>query len=197
MLIDCPQCKAKVDAKRLKDTRASSEVGEWLYMFLQCPVCDLPMLAETELSAGPNDIPRRVWPEPSTFSPHIPKSIRDSLTEAARCCECGAFTASVAMGGRALEGLVRHFTTTHMYLGPGIQELHKQGIIDKRLFEWAKALHLDRNEAAHSSGQTFSPEDAEDLLAFATAICEYVFVITTRFEQFKKRRSGAAKAKKP
>ena len=135
------------------------------------------------------DPPLRVWPETPSFSHVIPKNIRDSLSEAAHCCECAAFTASVAMTGRALEGLVRHFTNQQMYLRAGIKELHKDGIIDKRLFDWATALHLDRNDAAHSSGQTFSADDAEDLLAFATAICEYVFVFAARFQKFQKRRA--------
>ena len=100
------------------------------------------------------------------------------------------------MTGRALEGLVRHFTNPQMYLGPGIKELHKVGIIDKRLLNWATALHLDRNDAAHSSGQTFSADDAENLLAFATAICEYVFVFAERFQEFQKRRTKSGRAGK-
>jgi|HubBroStandDraft_6_1064221.scaffolds.fasta_scaffold733543_2 hypothetical protein len=77
-----------------------------------------------------------------------------------------------------------------MYLGPGVLELHKQGVIDSRLLDWAKALHLDRNDAAHSSGQTFCEEDAIDLLAFASAICEYVFVFAARFQEFQNRKAG-------
>ena len=93
------------------------------------------------------------------------------------------------MAGRALEGLVRHFATPQTCLALGIKKLHDQGIIENRLFEWAKALHLDRNDAAHASGQNFSGQDAEDLLAFAAAICEYVFVFAERFQEFQKRRA--------
>ena len=197
MFINCPTCRAKVNAKELKQTSADSEHGWWQYTFLQCPFCDLPMLAEQEGSSAPDAIgwppPRRVWPQPPNFSHIIPRNIRDSLIEAARCCECGTFTASVAMTGRALEGLVRHFTDQKL-LGPGIRKLHEQEIIDKRLLDWANALHLDRNVAAHATGQTFSADDAEDLLAFATAICEYVFVIDHRFQEFQKRRVQSGKA---
>ena len=197
MLINCPICRAKVAAKKLKETSAVSENGCWQYTFLQCPSCDLPMLAEQEGSPGRDkmhwDPPRRVWPEQPNFSHFIPRNVRNSLIEAARCCECGAFTASVAMTGRALEGLVRHFTDQKL-LGPGILKLHEQEIIDKRLLDWAKALHVDRNVAAHATGQTFSADDAEDLLAFATAICEYVFVIAHRFQEFQNRRAQSGKA---
>ena len=197
MLINCPTCRAKVDAIKLKQTSADSENGWWQYTFLQCPSCKFPMLAEQEGAPDGHkmvwDPPRRVWPEPTNFSRIIPKDIRYSLTEAARCWECGVFTASVAMTGRALEGLVRHFTEKQ-YLGAGITELHNLEIIDKRLLDWAQALRIDRNVAAHATGQTFSADDAEDLLAFATAICEYVFVIDRRFQEFQNRRAQSEKA---
>ena len=106
----------------------------------------------------------------------IPKNILDSLTEASRCLENGAFTASVGMSGRALEGLVRHFITAKVYLGPGLRELHKQGMINDQFFAWTETLRLDRNYAVHSSGQTFNAKEATTHLAHATFLCEYVFV---------------------
>jgi len=39
--------------------------------------------------------------------------------------------------------------------------------------------------------QEFTRQDAEDLLHFVTAICEYVFVLTERFNEFMKRTKGA------
>jgi uncharacterized protein YbaR (Trm112 family) len=198
MLINCPHCKAKVAGKELKDLHVRSDEAalSWRYTFLQCPECKSPLLVEQEEAGdGENwDPPRRVWPEMREFSYSIPRDIRDSLAEASRCCEGGTYTASVAMAGRALEGVVRHFTAPTMYLGPGLKELYAKKVIDDRLFDWAKALHLDRNDAAHSSGQVFGGDDAEDLLAFTIAICEYVFVIAARFKAFQERR---AKSKNP
>ena len=67
MLIACPDCRAKVDAKDLKEISCDSENGWWRYTFLQCPSCDLPMLAEQEGSPDHDkmhwDPPLRVWPE--------------------------------------------------------------------------------------------------------------------------------------
>jgi len=76
-----------------------------------------------------------------------------------------------------------------MGLQNGIKELHTQKIIDDRLNEWANALHLDRNEAAHFSGRTFLQQDAEDIFKFANNICEYVFVLSKEFEDFKMRKA--------
>ena len=64
-------------------------------------------------------------------------------------------------------------------------------IIDKRLFQWSEALRLNRNLAAHASGEQFAHDDAEDIFNFATAICDYVFVLNEKFAEFMKRREGS------
>jgi hypothetical protein len=84
--------------------------------------------------------------------------------------------------GRALEGLVRSFTTPTTYLKDGIDKLHELDIIDDRLHKWGKAVHLERNEGAHASGRSYNEQDASDILEFSRAIIEYVFDISRRFE---------------
>jgi hypothetical protein len=74
-------------------------------------------------------------------------------------------------------------------LAPGIKELHAKGVIDARLAAWAEALQKARNLSAHASGEKVSKQDAQDLLDFASAICEYVFVLTRQFEAYMKRQS--------
>jgi HEPN domain-containing protein len=132
----------------------------------------------------------RVWPNPEDdVSWKIPPSIRNDLLEAQRCLNHGTYTASAAMSGRALEGLVRHFTNPGMMLKDGISALRKHDLIDDRLLEWADMLHLERNDSAHASGRVFDKEDATDIFEFAKAIAEYVFDISRRFDQFKARQA--------
>lgn len=75
-------------------------------------------------------------------------------------------------------------------LAQGLEELHKGQIIDTRLYEWGKELQKSRNLAAHATDQIFERNDAEDLLDFAIAICEYMFVLTQKFEEFKRRQAN-------
>jgi hypothetical protein len=97
------------------------------------------------------------------------------------------------MTGRALEAVARHFhacsDADRLMLGRGLDELHKSGVIDNRLYEWGKELQKNRNLAAHATSMMFDRDDAQDLIDFAIAICEYVFVLTERFRQFKKRQA--------
>jgi hypothetical protein len=78
-------------------------------------------------------------------------------------------------------------------LGPGIRELHQRGLIDHRLANWATALQRARNLSAHATDERVPKQDAEDLLDFLKAICEYVFVLTPKFEKYMNRRGESAK----
>jgi len=210
MRIDCSHCRARVDAKAIGavrrnfDPETESPDADELVTFLRCPVCYQPLLAfqnwyrekrgwdgnhETVWSS-----PHRVWPSPElSFSSSIPKAIQSSLREAQKCLVVRAYTASVAMTGRALEAIGRHFHTKgkadKLMLAAGIEELRQNNIIDQRLYEWSKELHLNRNLAAHASSQEFEQADAEDLFNFASAICDYVFVLSEKFERFKNRKT--------
>jgi hypothetical protein len=58
------------------------------------------------------------------------------------------------------------------------------------LYEWGDELRKHRNLAAHASDVHFNLADAKDLYDFSTAICEYVFVLTEKFEAFRKRQAA-------
>jgi len=100
------------------------------------------------------------------------------------------------MSGRALEGVCRHFATKSQYLGGGLKELRDREIIDSRLFEWSEALRKHRNMAAHATEEKATKANAQDLLNFVESISEYVFVLSAKFEEFKKREERAAAKKK-
>ena len=100
------------------------------------------------------------------------------------------------MAGRALEAVCRHYSTKDTYLGAGIKELKDQGIIDARLYEWSEELRDQRNAAAHATNTEISSQDAEDIVTLTYAIVDYVFMLTKKFENFKKRKADEKKNKK-
>jgi hypothetical protein len=164
---------------------------------LQCPVCSEAIVVRAFRAVFESRWmePYRIWPDPerSPFEP-IPEIVRASLAEARRCLSCGAYTASVAMSGRAFEAIARHFHTgpdaSQLMLGKGLAELREKSVIDDRLFRWGKELHEHRNQAAHPSGASFARRDAQELLDFALAICDYVFVLQAKYEAFMKRKDA-------
>jgi Domain of unknown function (DUF4145) len=139
----------------------------------------------------------RVHPKPpKTFSSfRIPKTVTQSLLEADRTLQAGAYIATCVMFGRAFEALCRDIlvkmapgtATKRMMLGAGIKALKEKNIIDQRLHDWGLQVQAFRNLAAHGEDFDASREDAEDLQAFVHAITEYVYDLTDRYEEFKER----------
>jgi Domain of unknown function (DUF4145) len=54
--------------------------------------------------------------------------------------------------------------------------MNERSVIDGRLLEWTQALRVLRNEGAHYTGTQVKRADAEDALAFAEAVLDYVYV---------------------
>jgi len=192
MIVECHLCEAKVDAKLVGGYtwQDDDDPDDFHLYLLECPRCHTGLVGgRYEFEEEPLT---RLWPRPEKFiSYQVPENIRHSLDEAKSCFKVGAYNATTVMAGRALEGICRHFGTAKAYLGPGIRELHERGIIDSRLSRWASALQQARNLSAHASGERVSKQDAEDLLDFLNAICEYVFVLTKKFEDYIARQGEA------
>lgn len=72
--------------------------------------------------------------------------------------------------------------------------MQEKGIVEKRLYEWADALRLVGNEAAHDVERPVSSEDATDTLDFTRALIEYVYAYQEKFTAFRKRRETQAEA---
>ena len=95
------------------------------------------------------------------------------------------------MCGRAIEGICVHHKTKGKTLNNGLKDLLDKEIIDKRLYNWGDELRKLRNLGAHATGEKVPQQDASDVLIFAHAITEYVFVLTEQFREFMSRRPKA------
>ena len=132
----------------------------------------------------------RYWPEPvEPLDYSIPARTRKSLEEARKCFRAQAFSACAVMCGRAIEATCAEYKTKSKTLAAGLKELRDRKVIDQRLFEWAEALREQRNIGAHATEEDVSREDARDVLDFSIAICQYVFVLSQKYDDFKKRQA--------
>jgi len=162
----------------------------------------------------------RLYPKPpKTFSSHrIPRVVTDSLLEGDRSLQAGSHTAACVMFGRALEAVCRDLLQPSptdpvqevdkskrtkyklaapkkkIMLAAGIRELKEKSIIDQRLYDWSQQLKAFRDIAAHPDEASISRQDAEDLQTFVYAIVEYIYDLTDRYEQFKRRIERMKKA---
>lgn len=197
MLIECPTCDARVDAKLLAERRYGGDEDEEprRTVFLECPACHECMTAsqtllQVDFDRSEYSSPSRLWPKPANNLHYsIPELTSKSLTEANKCFGARAYAACAVMCGRAIEAICAEHKTKSKNLGAGLTELRDKKIIDQRLFEWGEALREQRNIGAHANQEDISREDARDVLDFAIAICEYIFVLSHKYETFRARQA--------
>ncbi|MES9860321.1 MAG: DUF4145 domain-containing protein [Candidatus Thiodiazotropha sp. 4PDIVS1] len=193
MIIECNQCEAKVDAK---------EIGSHFYNdaevklgFYLCPVCESVLVGQSDLvltrSGDAEFTPAsRLWPEPyQQLDTSIPETVRRSIEDARKCYQSGVYSAAAVMCGKAIE-FVTVEKTSEKTLFKGLKAMKEQNLIDERLFEWAEALRKERNIGAHAVNEETTVQDASDILDFAVAFCEYVYVLTQKYDEYLARKSG-------
>ena len=206
MLVDCKNCEAIVDAKLLHsyDTWTERDDLPLRFNFLKCPRCHGPLVTVQEnyaFSGGGEPLwedPVRLFPprdEPVGVA--FPNSIRLPYEEALACFRAKAFAATAIMCRKGLEGMCHEHSVRVKNLASGLKQLRDKGIIEDRLFQWAEALRIAGNEAAHDVSPNISRQDAKDILEFTDAVLQYVFTFSERFDKFMERRQkpGSAHAR--
>ncbi len=191
IILECEDCGVTVEAQVLQSysMRPDGELPR-LYTFAKCPRCESPFVAVQESSLVDEswDGPQRLYPPPhSPLGQNLPRPIQKAFNEAAQCLRARAYTASAIMCRKTLEGICVEHKINERNLGSSLKRLRDEGVIDKRLFEWAEELRVFGNEAAHGVNVTIAPQDAKDILDFTHALIEYVFTFQERFQAFKRR----------
>ncbi|WP_323099393.1 DUF4145 domain-containing protein [Intrasporangium sp. YIM S08009] len=133
----------------------------------------------------------RVLPMP------VPEAIRNDYDEARRCMRARCYTAAAIMARRCVQSIcVLHGYPTRT-LVQGLKKMLDDKKIDPRLYDWADAVREVGNEGAHDTEKQVSREDAEEVLLFVEALCDYLYVFRARFETFTKRRKAAKEPWRP
>lgn len=203
MIVECADCRSYVDAKahggfeRLSDGSGPSS----LFSLLSCSKCGAPILVRQtnigNMAEGDKwDTPQLVYPTTDLrVNPNAPHDIRLAFDEACSCYRAGAFTASAIMSRKTLEGICAVHGVTERSLATSLRTMHKQNLIDDRLFEWSDLMRMAGNEAAHGVALSIQQADAKDILEFTNPIMDYLFSFRDRFDEFKKRRNKGSAAK--
>lgn len=195
MLIDCKECEAVVDAELLNCFEETIEHDDFVELvrrssFLKCPRCKNPILAnQLKIDYGEWDDPYRLYPpQDKQVNPLFPEQIKNAYQEARSCFKVKAFTAATIMCRKTLEGICDAQGFNSGTLESRLKKMNEKGVIEARMFEWAEALRISGNEAAHDVKITISKYDAKDIIEFTDALLEYVFTFNDKFNEFKARR---------
>jgi hypothetical protein len=187
MLAQCGRCDVAIDAIHEGQYRFQDDgLPEETVVLARCPRCNEPVLIRwTEISD-----PVQVFPAPDRpLSRSVPEAIRECFQEARDCFRAGAHTATALMCRRTLEAVAREHGVAERSLAATLQVMKDRGIIEARLLDWAQALRVVGNEAAHEVERAVPGQDAQDALDFTSALLEYMYTFRDRFEAFKRRRA--------
>jgi hypothetical protein len=194
MILECKKCQALVNAEYVAhyDYVFSEEaVGindiPGKYELWKCPSCDKPFLVDSDEVFGFTVL---YPPEDNRVNPRLPAPLQSAYREAISCFKAKAYTATAVMCRKTLEGICAEHGVRGNNLVSNLKQLKDKGVIENRLFDWADALRISGNEAAHDVEVTILPEDARDILEFTSALLEYIFTFRDRFEEFKRRRAA-------
>jgi hypothetical protein len=160
----------------------------------RCPNCGGAIVAlqgiqEDQLAQLDWGRATRVWPKPeSDLNPNIPANIRATLEQARSTFQINAYDACAVMCRRAIEEIAKRFGAGGNSLYVQLEQLNDQLIIDEKMLDWAHELRLEGNRGAHASDERVSREDARDMLDFTETICNFVFVLSEKFSEFKRRK---------
>jgi predicted RNA-binding Zn-ribbon protein involved in translation (DUF1610 family) len=194
--VDCPSCNVRISCKPRATVYEGDAVAQDAICLFQCPTCGTAIVGRAETSMDINgDIgfnhTERVYPSPARIQLNsaIPASARKDLQDAQKCHFSGIHSASAVLCGRAIERIVRD-KTGEKTIAKGLQKLLDDRIIDEKLYSWADALRKERNSAAHATDDEITAENARDLLDFAIAIYEYVYVLHDKYIAFQARKNA-------
>lgn len=189
----CDKTVMAIVAGVLVERNGENGLPTWLQL-AACSKCGDALLAmEEDYGNGWDEEPVTVWPQTQqVMSPLIPETLRRQHAEAYRCFTAKAYTATVVMVRRTLEGLCREQGAQGRSLMQMLQDLNRSGKIEGRLLEWSQELRMLGNEGAHFTNTSVNSEDAADAIVFNEALMDYIYVYSTQFENFKRRRSEKA-----
>lgn len=204
ILTDCAYCESRVLGKVLAHNDEYEEYDDHgtQIVFTKCPACRKAMVGVRDAYQESIDTwdfsrLRRLWPMPDRIYHHsIPGPVRDSLEEAEKCFRATAYSACAVMCGRALEAICAQETGAKT-LAKGLQALKDKGVIDQKIFGWGESLRQERNIGAHATGVKLSKDDAQDILDFAIAICDYVYVLMHKHARYTERKRSDHEKKDP
>lgn len=193
---ECPICQQKVTAtvEAYNEFAPNSDFEFKRYLIAECALCYQTLLLEQVQGSGKYKRELEcVWPAPPrALAETVPEVLRREHFEARTCFKSKAYTATVVMVRRTLEGVCAQHGINKKPLYKAFEEMKSVGLIEGRLLEWAQELRVLGNEGAHFTGKPVTRQDASDAVALAEALLDYLYVFNEQFLQFKERRKKVA-----
>lgn len=110
------------------------------------------------------------------------------MDEAKRCFTVSAWRAAAVMARRAMQSAAVEKGAKKDRLADQIAELASQGKITVELKEWADAVRLVGNDAAHPGSDPISQKDADEVLKLTEQFLHVLYVTPAIAKQLRTRK---------
>ena len=157
------------------------------YELGRCPQCADPFLVEYEDIGAQN----REWSltqlyprQRTAANKAFPESVQHAFGDALSSLKYGIYTGAAMCCRKTIEAMCSDHGKSRGSLAKSLLEMRESDVIDRRLFDWADALRLAGNGAAHDVDETVSKQDAIDIVDFTHAILEYTYTYRDKFVRF-------------
>jgi hypothetical protein len=130
-----------------------------------------------------------IWPTLRSEAPEeLPEVVRENLSEAIRSVNANNPRAAVVMARSALQAATREQGAQGRNLKEEIEDLVQKHVIPESLGTWAHEIRDGGNLVAHPEpSKQVLMADAEELMALAESIFEYLYVVPKQVERRRER----------
>ena len=176
----CPHCKVNATFA----DQGPNNIGwrDHVHKIWKCNNCGGIIYAQVRTE--PHDL--QLYPSVRSEAPdEYPPEVRDNFGEALRSLNGNNPKAAVIMARSALQAAMREQGAKGKTLKDEIDDLAN---IPTPLKDWAHELRDGGNLVAHpESGKTVETQDADELIALAESIFEYLYVVPNEVERRRER----------
>jgi hypothetical protein len=181
----CPHCRVSnptLTAVFQLNTRDLDGRSSRDWSFYKCSTCGGIVTAwsyETSGLANPN----QWFPGEKQLEESIPNKARTYLDQAISSIHAPA--GAVMLAASSVDAMLKIKRCTEGTLYSRIEEAAAKHLITPEMAAWAHEIRLDANDQRHADEDAPLPEvsDAEKVIAFATALAEFLFVLPARVQR--------------
>lgn len=202
----CPKCNIFVETNIIAEGKGeflnsrgvTSDLDEQyngnVYYISLCNRCEQPFMIHQEyygvsgnFETMTNEI--LLYPKLTKIETRdLPMLVQSSYQDASRCFSASLYEPCVLMCRKTLEVISTINNAKGKNLAQKLNDLKELGYIDQKLLNWSHEIRSIGNDVAHEVDSKINKEDAGDALELTEAILLYVFSLSSKFENFQKRR---------
>jgi hypothetical protein len=120
-------------------------------------------------------------------APELPDNVRISFAEAIGALNGGLWRSAVIMSRSAIQAAVRGHGATGTTLAAEIKDLAVRNVVPQPIADWANEIRTAGNPVAHPEDEVISEHDAEEIIALADSLFDYLYVIPREVERRRTR----------